>query len=97
MGLLHHAFETNGLSDLCSSIPAIPLYLELGACSGTMVNLIGLGVSRTTAGLLNAKAANRSMDRGQCVSWLLRENWDASDLPKVCISEVQHILAGKPK
>jgi len=97
IGLLCHAFKANGLSDLCPSIPSIPLYLELGACSGTMVNLIGLGISRTTAGLLNNKAANRSMDRGQCIAWLLRENWEASDLPKVCITEVRNILAGKSK
>lgn len=92
--LLRHAFEANDLTDLVPSIPAIPLYLELGACSGTMVNLIGLGLSRTTAGLLNAKAANRDMDRSQCVVWLLREKWEFSDLPKVCINEVKMVLAG---
>ncbi|MEN6424733.1 MAG: DEAD/DEAH box helicase [Phycisphaerales bacterium] len=92
--LLRHALETNNLGDLVPTIPAIPLYLEIGACSGTMVNLIGLGLSRTTAGLLNQKAANRSMDRGQCVTWLRRENWLSSDLPKVCINEVNMALAG---
>jgi len=97
LDLLRHALEANDLGNLVASIPAIPLYLELGACSGTMVNLIGLGISRTTAGLLNAKAANRSMDRGQCVAWLLRENWEASDLPKVCINEVRTVLAGSLK
>lgn len=91
--LLRHAFEASDLVDLVRSIPAIALYLEVGACSGTMVNLIGLGLSRTTAGLLNAKAANRDMDRGQCVAWLLRENWEVSDLPKVCINEVKMVLA----
>lgn len=95
--LLRYAFESNGLADLVSSIPAIPLYLEVGACSGTMVNLIGLGFSRTTAGLLNAKAANKTLDRGQCVVWLRRENWEASDLPKVCISEVRMVLVGTPR
>jgi len=95
--LLRHALEINDLEDLIASIPSIPLYLELGACSGTMVNLIGLGISRTTAGLLNAKAANRSMDRGQCVTWLLREDWESSDLPKVCVNEVRTVLAGASK
>ncbi len=92
--LLRYAFETNSLASLVPSIPAIPLYLEVGACSGTMVNLIGLGLSRTTAGLLNAKAANRGMDRGQCIVWLLRENWEASDLPKLCVNEVKMMLTG---
>ena len=43
------------------------------------------------------KAANRGMDRGQCVVWLLRENWESSDLPKVCINEVKMVLAGSPR
>jgi hypothetical protein len=92
--LLRHAFEANNLAALVPSIPAIPLYLELGACSNTMVNLIGLGLSRTTAGLLNTRAANRGMDRGQCIAWLRGENWESSDLPKVCINEVRIVLAG---
>lgn len=94
LDLLRYALDANDLGNMIPSIPAIPLYLEVGACSGTMVNLVGLGLSRTTAGLLNAKAANREMDRGQCVAWLLRENWESSDLPKVCINEVKMVLVG---
>jgi len=95
--LLAHALETNDLADQLGSIPAIPLYLEIGTCSGTMVNLIGLGFSRTTAGLLNQKSANRTMDRGQCVSWLLREDWSSSELPKICVNEVRTVLAGSSR
>jgi hypothetical protein len=94
--LLRHCLETHGLAELVPTIPAIPLYLEVGACSNTMVTLIGLGLSRTTAGLLNRRAANKNMNRGNCVAWLLREKWKSSDLPKVCINEVKMILAGNP-
>ena len=53
-----------------------------------------MSTSNLTAGLLNAKAANRNMDRGQCVGWLRRENWESSELPKVCISEVKMVITG---
>ena len=91
--LLCFAFGERNMSERNAQIPAIPLYLEVGACSGTMVNLVGLGVSRTTAGLLNQMAANRSMDRAQCVAWLMREKWESADLPYVCKSEIETVLA----
>jgi hypothetical protein len=92
--LLHHAFMQNNLEDKIKSLPALPLYLEIGACSGTMVNLIGLGFSRTTAGLINEKAAKHDMDRNSCYRWLKRQNWESSDLPRVCRDEIKAILGG---
>lgn len=95
--LLRHALATNNLEQLGSSIPSIPLYLELGACSGTMVNLIGIGLSRTTASLLNNKSANRNMSREECLRWIGLENWNSSDLPKFCIHEVLSVIEGQSR
>ena len=90
--LIAYAFSECGLVDKIGSIPSIPLYLEIGASSGTMVNLVGLGFSRTTAGLLNETAANHAMDRSECIKWLLKEPWEGADLPRVCLREINGVL-----
>ena len=91
--LLIHAFEISGLSEKSSSIPALPLFLEVGASSSTMISLVGLGFSRTTAGKLNDKAVNHSMNRSESRQWLRKEKWESADLPKICLREVNDILA----
>lgn len=90
--ILNYAFEKHKIINLANRIPALPLYLEIGACSKTMVSLIGLGFSRTTAGLINSISNNHNMDREKVIKWLNRQNWDSIDLPKVCINEAKSIL-----
>lgn len=90
--LLKYALILHELRERAERIPAIPLFLEVGASSGTMISLVGMGFTRTTAALINQKAADRSMDRAKCLSWLKRENWEASDLPKISKSEIKNII-----
>ncbi|WP_256006692.1 DEAD/DEAH box helicase [Pedobacter deserti] len=91
--LLKHVLILNGQNDKAQKIPSLPLYLEIGAASGTMISLIGIGFSRTTASIINDKAADKGMDRQQSYNWLRRENWDASDIPRVCKHEIRSILS----
>jgi hypothetical protein len=95
--ILAYTLSKSSLESLVLSIPALTLYLELGASSHTMVNLIGLGLSRTTAGLVNEKAANHQMDRDQCVRWMRRQQWDKADLPNYCKREISLILSSLPR
>ncbi|MBN1690559.1 MAG: hypothetical protein JW901_06020, partial [Dehalococcoidia bacterium] len=93
LDLLVHALEKTGSPEKVQSLPSLPLYLEIGACSVTMISLVGLGFSRTTAGLLNEKAAKHQMDRAECLRWLQGENWNISDLPRISISEIKNIVS----
>lgn len=91
--LLKEALQRTAHTDLVERIPAIALFLELGASSRTMINLVGLGLSRMTASLVAAKAANKNMERPEAQQWLLRENWNESDLSRICVKEIRRVLA----
>lgn len=91
LDLLQYALHQTGNGALARRIPSIPLYLELGASSGTMVSLIGLGLSRTTSGILAEKAANKDMDTRQAETWLLRQNLEGMGVPGICIREVEKL------
>ena len=91
LDLLQYALHQTGNGNLVSRIPSIPLYLELGASSGTMVSLIGLGLSRTTSGILAEKAVNKEMDTHSAEAWLLRQNLEGMGVPGICIREVEKL------
>lgn len=90
--LLKLALSETKQEEWIERIPSIPLYLELGACSETMVNLIGIGLSRITAGIIAEKAVNKEMGRSEVLEWLKRQNLRALNVPSVCIREVQELL-----
>lgn len=74
------------------TIPPLHLYLEIGACSGTMISLIGIGLSRTSAALLTQKAIKTTMDEKEALQWLQGLNLKAFDIPDTVISEVNRLL-----
>ena len=90
--LLKFALSENGQDEWIERIPSIPLYLELGACSDTMVNLIGIGLSRITAGIIAERAVNKEMGRSEVLEWLKRQNLRALNVPSVCIREVEELV-----
>jgi hypothetical protein len=90
--LLSEALEQAGYTELRTRIPSIPLFLELGASSRTMVNLIGLGVSRTAAGILTDKAVNKEMTRPDAEQWLRAQNWETSDVSGIVVRDVLRIV-----
>lgn len=90
--LLAHTLTINGLEQLTESIPPLHLYLELGASSKTMINLIGLGMSRTAAWILADKIINSDMTTESVLMWLKNTNINALDIPKSVKSEISQIL-----
>lgn len=90
--ILALAFKNTGHESLIASIPNISLYLELGASSKSMVNLIGLGLSRTTASIINEKMARKDLDQLDCAKWLKKNNLEGMGIPNLCIAEVKNIL-----
>lgn len=92
--LLKAALRSTGKDGLIESIPAVPLFLELGASSRTMISLIGLGMSRTSAGIVVDFATNDEMDRVEAGAWLRRQDWNAFDISRIVRREIREIVGG---
>jgi hypothetical protein len=89
--LLKYALEQMGHSDLIGSIPPIPVYLEVGACTSTMMSFMELGVSRYTAAKLHLKPARSDLDAQGARSWLRRQDIDALDIPQASVREIRRL------
>jgi hypothetical protein len=79
-------------AELAKGIPAIPLYLEMGASTDSMLSFMDLGLSRITARLLQERAANPSMDTASAESWVRRMPNVVAQLPSACQREVKAVL-----
>ena len=90
--LLIHALSTIDVTGAIPAIPPLHLYLELGASSGTMVSLIGLGVSRNSAAQLTQAAVKTDMSEEETEEWLRGLNLKALDMPDTVISEVKQVI-----
>lgn len=90
--LLYYLLSDAKNKEKVAEIPPLHLFLEIGACSGTMISLIGLGISRTSAGLLTQKATKTGMDEREAEQWLRNQNLKALDIPDTVINEVKRIL-----
>ena len=90
--ILSYILTEKGQEELQSSIPPLHLYLELGASSNTMINLIGMGVSRTAASQIAKIMINSSMTTGEIREWFSKRNLNALNLSNSVISEIQEIL-----
>ena len=89
--ILRLALKDTGNDGYVASIPSIPLYLELGASSRTMVSLISMGLSRTTAGIIAGKAVDPGMNQYEAENWLLSQNLEGLGISGICIREVEKL------
>lgn len=87
--LLVFFLKERGMEELTKSIPNIPLFLEFGASSDTMLNFMSLGLSRSTSGYLAKYCINKDLNRNQCKEWLKMTNFELFDIPSVCLEEVR--------
>ena len=90
--LLREALGRTGYEHEATSLPMLPLYLELGASSDTMVSLIGLGLTRTTAGVVADRAFRPDMDRMETERWLRQQPWESMVISPICVREIQQLL-----
>lgn len=86
--VLRVALEQTGHSNYISQIPAIPLYLELGACSDTTVSLIALGFTRTSAVEVGLLAPRPNLTSAEAVRWLKIHNWSSESVPWITRHEL---------
>lgn len=85
---LRRVLHDMGNQAAAERIPAIPLFLEMGASSKTMVSFIELGLSRISADLLQRASSNYDMDLERARNWLWDNDPAALDLPAACVGEV---------
>lgn len=87
--VLRQVLMEEGYAKEAEHIPAIPLFLEVGASSRTMLSFVDIGLSRITARLLQSRSANYEMDRPTAVAWLRRLDLTSGSLPSIVTREIQ--------
>ena len=90
--ILCYLLKKSHQEELQNSLPPLHLYLELGASSNTMINLIGMGISRTAATQIARTMLNSSMTTEEIRIWMKRHNLKALNLSDSVIAEIQEIL-----
>jgi hypothetical protein len=89
--VLEAVLRDNGMAHLTSSIPSIPMYLELGACSTSMISFMGLGLSRYTASKVSSIPRRADMSQLEAKNWLKRQEIDALNIPVASVNEIRRL------
>lgn len=90
--VLELVLKRNGHSNLISSIPAIPMYLEVGANSPTMISFMNIGLSRYTAGKLSDLPRRSDLNAAEAKTWLRKQDLDSLSLPSAAITEIKNVI-----
>ncbi len=90
--VLAAVMREQGLLEQADSLVPLHLFLEFGASSKTLINFMSLGLSRTSAILLQDFARFRDdMEVPTCRAYLNRINLDRTPLPAICKSEISRV------
>lgn len=92
--VLELLLKNRGMGELASSIPALPMYLELGACSPTMISFMGLGLSRFTASRISSLARRDNMSQPEARQWIRSRDTDSLPIPSASIREIKRMIVG---
>jgi hypothetical protein len=90
--VLAQVLRNKNLEENLASIPPIPMFLEMGACSTTMISFMGLGLSRFTASKLNSIARRTDMTQSEVRAWIRNQTVDGLDIPQASIKEIRRML-----
>lgn len=93
--VLEQVLRDYEMEELLSSIPSIPMYLELGACSSTMISFMGLGLSRYTAGKLQKLPRRSDMSQVEARNWIRSQDITALDLPAASVREISRMALNR--
>jgi hypothetical protein len=90
--VLRSVLQGRGEPKLAQSIMPLHLMIEYGAYDPTLINLMALGMSRTSAILMKAVLHLPSdMTRADCQARINATDFKRADLPLVCKGEVERI------
>ncbi|BAU38709.1 DEAD/DEAH box helicase-like [Acetobacter pasteurianus NBRC 101655] len=79
-------------ADYVKNIPEIPLFLEVGGSSGVMINLMALGLSRTSAESLAEYITDKEISLPDLRVWLQQLRVKTLDISPICMREIQAII-----
>ena len=89
--ILAFALKNVGLDQYVTTIPNVPLFLEMGGSSGAMINLMALGLSRTSAEALAEYITNKDMALDEVRTWIRGRNFAQLDISPICIREAEQL------
>ncbi|HEY4942304.1 MAG TPA: DEAD/DEAH box helicase [Rhizomicrobium sp.] len=92
LDVLKFHLDRIGKANLFPSNLRFDLYLEFGVATPTLLSLIGLGLSRTSAVALNEFLANDALTEQQLLTQLSTGRWRNFDLPAVVKREVGQVI-----
>lgn len=81
-----------GREDLLRDDLRFNLYLEFGVATGTLLSLVGLGLSRTSALALGDYIAKDDLGPEQCLAWVRQRDLDELTLPRAVRAEIHRKL-----
>jgi hypothetical protein len=90
--ILRVALERADKTDYIKNIPEIPLFLEVGGSSGVMINLMALGLSRTSAESLADYITDKEMSLPNLRVWLQKLDVVTLDISPICMREIQSLI-----
>jgi hypothetical protein len=86
-----------GLEKEAESLLPLHLFLEYGAANQTLIALMSVGLSRTSALLFKSYLSLRdNLNPSQCQGYLESVNIARSNLPELCKSEINRLRRSKP-
>lgn len=81
-----------GSNNEAEKLLPIHLFLEYGASSKTLINLMATGLSRTSALLFNSAHRLRDdLTTAECQGYIDRVNIDRTELPAICKAEIRRL------
>ena len=90
--ILRIALHRVDKGNYAKNIPEIPLFLELGGSSGVMINLMALGLSRTSAEALADYITDKEMPLVDLREWLQKLDLNMLDISPICNREIQSLV-----
>jgi len=93
LDVLRHHLGTQGRLDLMEERIDLELYLEFGVGTRTMLSMIGIGLSRTSAVELNKWLGDDELDEEAVLGRLRTRAWDGLNIPNVVKREISEVLA----
>jgi hypothetical protein len=89
--ILGFALQQSGKEQYVNTIPNVPLFLEMGGSSGVMINLMALGLSRTTAESLSEYITDKDLTLEQTKVWIRGRNFAQLDISPICTQEAEQL------
>lgn len=93
LDVLKYHLDEIGQGDLFPEGLQFELFLEFGVATQTLLSLIGLGLSRTSAVTINEYLSDDKMTEDAAYQWLKARRWEGLDIPAVVRREIDGLLS----